>query len=82
MKVKIKHEGVLKSTPKALLVDNYGKKSWLPTSQIKIISEFKMIIPKWLAEKHGFYFSEIRHIPKEINPQFNQEADNELRISN
>jgi hypothetical protein len=55
---------------------------WLPISQIKILSEFKIILPKWLAEKHDFKFSKIRHIPKEINPQYNQRVDDELRVSN
>lgn len=85
MKVKIKHGGVLHSTPNAILVKNNTTNldCWLPKKLIKFItgSEFKLIIPKWLAEKHSFAFSEAYHIPQEMEINYNQEAINELRVS-
>lgn len=82
MKVKIKHGGVLHSTPKAILVRNNKTDldCWLPKKLIKHISEFKLIIPQWLAEKHSFAFSEAYNIPQEMEVNYNQEPIDELKI--
>lgn len=82
MKVTIKHGGVLHSTPNAILVKNNLTKldCWLPKKLVKYVSQHKLIIPRWLAEKHIFKFSEAYHIPKKMQIKKNQEAIDDLKV--
>lgn len=59
-KVQIQDVKALKETERALLVEVEGEEVWLPKSQIdddsevyKEDTEGTLVIPLWLAEKHG-----------------------------
>jgi len=58
--VQIQNAKALRETEKALLVEIEGEEVWLPKSQIdddsevyKEDTEGTLVIPLWLAEKHG-----------------------------
>jgi len=58
--VQIQNTKAVRETEKALLVEIEGEEFWLPKSQIDDDSEVykdgtegTLVIPLWLAEKHG-----------------------------
>ena len=44
-----KHDGVVKSTPQAVLVRIGAREIWFPKSQVRV-SDKVVIIPAWLAD--------------------------------
>lgn len=58
--VQIQNVTALKETEAALLVEVEGEEFWIPKSQIhddsevyKVDTDGTLVIPLWLAEKHG-----------------------------
>ncbi|MFW6221983.1 MAG: hypothetical protein ACOC3T_00070 [Bacteroidota bacterium] len=79
MKIKIKD--VLKETSKAFLLLVSEKEIWLPKSKINRWVGNSIVIPQWLAEAKSLRYTAFIHIPKKIQPEYNQEAIDELRFN-
>lgn len=82
----IKFQGIIKQTEKAVCLEKWqGGIVWLPKKCIKPNYSYtkgvSYYIPDWLCEEKGLQGKtvELFHKPEKIEPEFNQEAIDELK---
>lgn len=74
-KVRVKIKNIQYETEKGYMIDGlwYGKKV------VFEIFDDHMIIPEWLAKYNELKYTYLMNIPERIEPEYNQEAIDELR---
>jgi hypothetical protein len=72
--VRVKYKNLQIETEKAYLIDDI----WFAKSLTQLQEKY-IIIPEWLAIKKQLNYKPLFHIPDKIEPEYNQEALDELR---
>lgn len=74
MRVKVKFKNLQYETEKAYLIDG----NWF-SKKLTEIKEKYIVIPEWLAIEKKLDYKPLIHIPDRIEPEYNQEALDELK---
>lgn len=87
IKWKVKFKEIVTQTPKAILLKTWQNKDvWLPKVCIKQDFTYNkgiaIIMPDWLYKEKGLEGKEFElyHRPPNIEPKYNQEAIDELKL--
>lgn len=74
-KVKVKIRQIQYETERSYMIDEL----WYGKSVIYELNDNYMIIPEWLARYNELKYTYLMNIPERIEPEYNQEALDELR---
>lgn len=81
MKVKIRYKEIIHKTDKAyLFLFKNNIQGWIPKSVVKLLSDTRAVVPKWVSEKYNLEYKEWYHIP-DILPIIEEDIIEELRYN-
>jgi len=80
MKVKVRIKDVLHRTSKATLFLISEREVWLPNAAFKFGRGNFIITSETLAKEKGVKYDSFFHTPDKIEPEYNQQAIDELKL--
>ena len=75
IKVRVKIKNIQYETERGYMIDGL----WYGKSVVYELNSDYIIIPEWLAKYNGLKYTYLMNIPEHIEPEYNQEALDELR---